>query len=209
MYNIPERFSSIKYSINFSINRLKTYLEEWTNTEAGYNYEIKDLSQQNQMLLSWDNNIQGTKNFFLVSWINNFENRTTIDLKGWITINPSLFTFTEIPLNLKGLTKYIPRKRALIQFIDLINFLKGNPEEIIHNRFKSNKFYFKFILGFIIRWTTFLSFLIVLLIIYIAFNISNIGHIGLLIDFLLILYLIHRINKKELNEIKKIKKNWK
>ncbi|OLS22242.1 MAG: hypothetical protein HeimC3_32460 [Candidatus Heimdallarchaeota archaeon LC_3] len=163
---------------------------------------MEEIEYENQILLFWDNDFQGAKIFFLVSWSNNIENQITIDFKGWIVINPSLFKFTAMHLNLKGFLKYLPRKRALKDFGDLINFLKGNPEKMIHNQLEMNKFYFKLIFGFLLRWLIFLPFAILLLSIFVVFNSINLILVGLSIDFLLITILFYwnKRKKKFLNQ---------
>jgi hypothetical protein len=122
-----------------------------------------------------------------------------IDLKAWITVNPSLFKSTKMTLNLKGFLKFFQRKRALMQFIDLITFLKGNPGNVIHQKSESSRFYNTLVIGFALRWIVFLLFISMLIVIYVAFNNSNVGFIGLLIDFLLITISIYWINKRKTN----------
>ncbi|MHA1991078.1 MAG: hypothetical protein ACW981_08920 [Candidatus Hodarchaeales archaeon] len=199
MSNMSDSYSSIKFSTFYSINRLKTYLEEWISTETGYIYKMEKVDERNQILLYWDNNIQGIKIFFLVSWSNDIENQIMIDLKAWITVNPSLFKSTKMTLNLKGFLKFFQRKRALMQFIDLITFLKGNPGNVIHQKSESSRFYNTLVIGFALRWIVFLLFISMLIVIYVAFNNSNVGFIGLLIDFLLITISIYWINKRKTN----------
>jgi hypothetical protein len=196
---MSDSYSSIKFSTFYSINRLKTYLEEWISTETGYIYKMEKVDERNQILLYWDNNIQGIKIFFLVSWSNDIENQIMIDLKAWITVNPSLFKSTKMTLNLKGFLKFFQRKRALMQFIDLITFLKGNPGNVIHQKSESSRFYNTLVIGFALRWIVFLLFISMLIVIYVAFNNSNVGFIGLLIDFLLITISIYWINKRKTN----------
>jgi hypothetical protein len=141
MDNLPDSYSFIKFSTFYSINRVKTYLEEWISTEIGYIYKMEKLDERNQILLYWDNNIQGTKVFFLVSYSNDIENQFMIDLKAWKTVNPSLFKSAKMTLNLKGFIKFFQRKRALMQFIDLVTFLKGNPGNVVHQKSESSRFY--------------------------------------------------------------------
>jgi hypothetical protein len=196
---MPDSHSSVKFSINYSIDRLKTYLEEWKSTESGYVYKTEKIEEQNQILFVWENKIQGAKNLFHICWTKDHENKIKIEINGWIEVNPSLSKSTMMALNLKGFLKFFPRKRALMHFIDLTNFLKGNPKEIIHYKIESSQSYISLMLGFALRWMIFLLIISMLFVIFIAFNNNNLALIGLFLDFLLVTIIVYWFNKRNTN----------